>query len=408
MKIFKKIENEACVVSLDGRLDAYWADHLAAILEEAVQAGSHEIVLECSAVTFLSSAGISVLLRSRNRLQSIRGELRIANPSEAMRQVIALSRLEQVLLTSLAQAPKVRAAARRVEFERHRFDVFERRVESRLECRTIGTPTMPPHGFMAQEARKVVFGQDEFGLGLGSLGSSFDEAKDRFGEFLAAGGIAAHLPSDGTAVPDHSSSASEILFLNGLQCSGKMSRLLRFEASADVRTVPLSEVIRTSLEACAAERIGFVMVAETAGLMGAFLKKSPTVSVRGLFAYPEVRDWLSFTAERAFPKSSSLIVGVAGRGDLGPLGPWLRPLGRDAFLSGHCHAAAFSYRPVPKGDIDLDETVRSLFETQALQGILHLLADYRDINGVGETELQRGALWLSPIDQVRSEHGTVD
>jgi hypothetical protein len=71
---------------------------------------------------------------------------------------------------------------------------------------------------------------------------------------------------------------------------------------------------------------------------------------------------------------------------------------------GHLHAAAFSYRPVPKGKIELKESVRALFEGQSLEGILHLLAD--DRGGMNrESEFVRGACWIAPIAKLAGEEG---
>jgi hypothetical protein len=63
----------------------------------------------------------------------------------------------------------------------------------------------------------------------------------------------------------------------------------------------------------------------------------------------------------------------------------------------HFHAAAFPYRPLQKGRIALDATVRALFDTHALSGVLHLLCDPREIQGAGESEFTRGALWIAPV-----------
>ena len=65
------------------------------------------------------------------------------------------------------------------------------------------------------------------------------------------------------------------------------------------------------------------------------------------------------------------------------------------------HAAAFSYRPVPKGKIELKESVRGLFEGQTLEGILHLLHDHREGGPGRQSELLRGACWIAPIGTIR-------
>jgi hypothetical protein len=91
------------------------------------------------------------------------------------------------------------------------------------------------------------------------------------------------------------------------------------------------------------------------------------------------------------------------QGDAGALTPVLRPLGSKPNLIGHFHAAAFTYRPVQKGEINLQETVRSLFKTQSLQGVLHLLSDDRSIHGAGESEFLCGAFWAGPISEISTE-----
>ncbi len=96
-------------------------------------------------------------------------------------------------------------------------------------------------------------------------------------------------------------------------------------------------------------------------------------------------------------RSTALVVGVVVRSDPGPLAPMLRPLDRAKSLWGHAHAAAFSYRPLPRGELDLRATLTELFEQQSLLGILHLLADHREAVGLGESEFIRGGGWFAPI-----------
>jgi len=75
----------------------------------------------------------------------------------------------------------------------------------------------------------------------------------------------------------------------------------------------------------------------------------------------------------------------------------LRPLGSETWPQGHFHAAAFSYRPLKKGPLDLKMTVATLFEAQALQSVMHLINDTREISGAGESEFARGACWVGPV-----------
>jgi hypothetical protein len=238
------------------------------------------------------------------------------------------------------------------------------------------------------------------------LGQSFEDCQGRFGEFLAAAGAAAYLPTDGTNVPDYfllgGSTVPRVRLCYGLVFEGTFARLARFEARRDTGTVTLTELVEAGLDLSGADCAGLVLVAESAGLLGAALRRSPALEgpTDDPFAHPRIRDWLSFTGEHVGRGTTALVVGVAARGDGGALAPLLRPLGAGPSPVGHFHAAAFSYRTLPRGEIDLPATVAALFEQQSLRSVLHLLGDYREASGTGESEFVRGACWVGPITDV--------
>jgi hypothetical protein len=79
--------------------------------------------------------------------------------------------------------------------------------------------------------------------------------------------------------------------------------------------------------------------------------------------------------------------------------PLLRPLGQSE-LAGHFHAAAFSYRPVKKREMDLQAATARLFEAETPQAVLHLLNDNREITGAGQSQLAAGTCWMGAISDV--------
>jgi hypothetical protein len=288
------------------------------------------------------------------------------------------------------------------------FDVFDLAPGSSLRCRLVGRPELLDGcRFTAADCRWLRFPDSTFGVGLGGFGRTFEECRGRFGEFLAAAGGVAYLPTDGTNVPDHLLAAGalvpEVAVLYSLVCDGAPAQLARFEATEAHAT--LTELAGACLEISAADCIGVVMVAESAGLRGAALRRSPVLaSARAPFAHPEIREWLSFTSERAFARSLALVVGVAARQAPPALASVLRPLGSaPQHPSAHFHAAAFSYRPLQKGRIDLRTTVAALFAGETVEGVLHLLNDDREIVGGGDSEFVRGACWIGPLGDIRME-----
>ena len=407
MEIITQQLADALEVKVKGRLDNYWCEHLQRNLEELVRGGAHHLRLNFSGVSYLSSAGVGLLVRYYRQLKDIGGSFVIITPSEHVKLVIELCHLSPLLLSQqpAATPPVSRVEPRRFTTPAASFELIERSAAKSLTCETIGDPALlQGSGFGPHDCRAVRFPAATFGLGLGAFGHGFDDARVRFGEFLAVAGSAAYLPTDGTNVPDFMVSSGDLVpelnTLYGLRCDGAFPRLLRFEASAPTNTVSLADILHTALEVAGSASIGIVIVAESAGLVGAALRRSPAVE-RASFQYPEIRGWLSFSTERLYARSLALVVGVASSAPSGLFASLLRPLGAGVGPSGHFHAAAFSYRPLQKGEIDLKSTVTALFESESLQGVLHLLTDDRQAAGPQQSEFVRGACWIGAITGVQ-------
>jgi len=404
----QQVEN-ALAVKVRGRLDNYWTEHLRTNLEEFVRGGAHVIRLDLSEVSFLSSAGVGLLVLTYRQLREIGGTLTIASPSVRVKQVLDLCKLSPILLTSQARAKPIerKSEIRRFTSTSAAFEMLECFSQKPLTFELIGDPgLLKSCGFGPKDCQSLKFPASTFGLGLGAFGHGFEDAQSRFGEFLAVGGSAAYLPTDGTNVPDFMVCSGDLVpevnVLYGLRCEGGFTQLLRFEAANVDSPIAFSDLVATALGVTGAPAIGMVMVVESAGLVGAALRRSPAtapVTNTSPFQYPEVRTWLSFSTERLYSRSLVLISGVAASFASDPLASLLRRMGSEASPLGHFHAAAFSYRPLKKGNIDLKATVSTLFETETLQGVLHLLTDDRKAAGPQESEFVRGACWISAVSE---------
>jgi len=432
MQISKQLRGGTVELKVEGRVDSYWADHLAAAVDQEIRQGSHHIQLDLSQVAFLSSAGIGTLVRLYKDLKSIQGSFAVSDCSRNVLKVIQLSKLEDLLVVKAMPEFLPTNEARRsatvegpaptsmTQIERSGaiYEVYPLAPESKLECRRLGDATLLERcGFGKEHCRTMQFSDSAFAIGLGALGEHFEECRGRFGEFIAAGGAVAYLPTDGTNVPDFllagGTTLPEVQVCYGIACQGAnpqpFSSLIRFEAKKSSEPVALSRLLESCLDLSNAQRIGMVMIAESAGLIGAALRRSPVVAASepNAFEFPRIRDWLSFTAERAYAKSVVLLAGIAVRGSAEALAPVVRPFpnasSSELVVVGHFHAAAFSYRPVQRGQIDLRASIKTLFEGQALEGILHLLSDDRALSGGGQSELVRGASWIAPISKITAE-----
>jgi anti-anti-sigma factor len=391
MEIQRRTENATLVLALAGRLDATWADAVEAALAAAVRDGEHRIALDLAGVDYISSAGLRVLIAAYKQLAAIQGGFSVRNPQSGVAKVIELSGLGMLLAITAAPAPATQVA-KTFETESASWEGFG--VSEATAARALGNGS----AFDISSGGRVEFSARRFGLGIAALAESRAEAAPRLGEFLAVAGCAAHLPPGGSIRPDFLMSEQALTpvawVASGLVIEGEPSLLLRFETGAKSRGIPFAEIARAALENSGADAAAFVLVAETAGLVGASLRRSPDGTSAGALDFPAVRDWLNFTSERAFRDTTSLVTGVIARPG-SSFETHLRPLAGG--LLAHAHAAVFPYRPIRKGGIPLEETVRGLFESGGMQTVLHLLNDNREPDGAGDSEFTRGACWVAPI-----------
>jgi anti-anti-sigma factor len=413
MEIVRRQQEGYLEVVFEGRLDGYWAEHLSTAVGEAMHEGKHAVRVNLAKASYISSAGIGVLVQLYHQFTAVNGTFAITEPSAAVKKVLDLvgvgSFLTGAATVAQAAAPKSGPAAAAVapepaverrEIGGTAFEIHRLKDSAELVCRVVGDPSgLGKASFTASHCRSISVTENRFALGLGAFGDDFEQSRDRFGEFLAVSGAAACQPTDGTNVPDYMTSSGsfvpKVSTLYGVYCEGAYSKLVRFESAAG-SPATFSSVIDACLESAGTKTAGFVMVAESAGLMGAALKKPP-VSGGGLFQFPEIRKWLNFSPERCHTRALIVIVGVATVDPPMALEPLVRPLAKRTKTAGHFHAAAFGYRPLQKGKLDLRNTIRGVFDAGGLQGVLHLLADDREIAGGGESELLRGACWVGPV-----------
>lgn len=391
MEISQSKSADTLVIALAGRLDANWCGHVENSLLAAVRAGEHRIHLDLSAVPYISSAGLRVLLSAYKQLAAIKGRFLVINPSAAARTVLDMAGLGMIISEVETEAAVADARGREAQSAHARYEIFGEASKNPFNLTTHGEAAWLS-GRSTAPAPKLTFGPQAFALGVGALGADESDSAARYGEFLAVAGSAAFQPSDGSSRPDFVLSEGSLVpegFLPlGLSGAGEFDLLARFEAEG---TVGLTELARSALSFAGSSTVALVALAETAGLIGASLRRSPAAGVsEEPLGFPQIRDWLSFTTERAYRDTTSLLVGVVSTN----AHPLLRPLGEG--LYGHVHAANFPYRPLQKGRLELTPAVAELFEAHNLQAVLHLLSDSREFSGSGESEFLRGALWISP------------
>jgi anti-anti-sigma factor len=403
-------------LKLQGRLDANWADLVAKAIETAIRAGHHEIDLDFAEVSYISSAGIRVLLKYSKQLAAARGTLRVVRPTETVFSVIRLSGLQGILLTPTRQpqasASTAPATPGAEQAEPHRwssqgidFESYELSSAGTMQGQVIGRPESFSKGQLSfAESQRLRCTGDTLAVGLGAFGLRPEDIQGRLGESLAVAGMAVTLPTDGSSLPDYQLTEGELVpelhLAYGLVATGVFSRLIRFDAGRSQRgVVGLGDLVESVLQELQSVCAAFAILAESASVVGAMLKRSPALADRqSVLAFPAIRDWLTFTTDRTDDRNIVLIAGVAERVPRPETALYLRPIGPGTQAHGHFHAAVFPYRPLPKGKLELTETASAVLGTESAQSVMHLLADERQFEGLGQTDLMRGACWASPLN----------
>lgn len=412
MEIHRQPQPEMMVLRLVGRLDAAWSGHVGDAIAECVQTGHHALGIDMAGVDYISSAGIRVLLFHSRQLKEIEGRFVLLNTAGEVRRVLLLAGLDALLHETAppresagsGERPSGGATALIIGKDGARAEAHDLDAGATMSAREIGDAECWLRGDGDPGSLEAAdFGGGLMGVGLGALGGG----EIRLGEFLAVSGAAIAQAADGTDRPDYvleqGSLVPSVRVAYGILGRGSFAKLLRFEKGPESAGMPMSDLAAACLDLTGGTAAAIVMVAETAALVGAALQRAPVHDNRagagdGLFTFPGIREWLSFTAETAFPKSTTLVVGFVEREPRRSGMKYLRPMRPGDGLVGHFHAAAFPYRPIRRGRLDLIGAVLPLFDNENVLGVLHLMNDWRSPNGVGESLFLRGACWCSPVE----------
>ncbi|MDF3307041.1 STAS domain-containing protein [Rhodococcus sp. T2V] len=87
------------VVRPAGRLNMVAAPRLRELVRDLVDGGTTRVVVDLSATDFIDSSGLGALISGLKAARQAGGDLRIAQPTEQVETVLALTNLNRVLRT---------------------------------------------------------------------------------------------------------------------------------------------------------------------------------------------------------------------------------------------------------------------------------------------------------------------
>ena len=97
MNIDARQEGTQLVLAPHGAIDSTTVKELDAALQAKIAGGASRVVLDLTAVPFLDSSGIGIIVRFHRALKEKSGELVVAGSCDAVLKVFKLIRLHQYL-----------------------------------------------------------------------------------------------------------------------------------------------------------------------------------------------------------------------------------------------------------------------------------------------------------------------
>lgn len=88
--------NRADLVEVVGRVDSSTANALGEALNECINGGSINVVIDLSKVDYMSSGGLRELVAALKRVKKDGGDLRLCAPSARVREVLDLAGLDSI------------------------------------------------------------------------------------------------------------------------------------------------------------------------------------------------------------------------------------------------------------------------------------------------------------------------
>jgi anti-sigma B factor antagonist len=85
--IHKSVEQELSVLALEGYLDAHTAPEFEKAVQAEFEAGRVRLVVECSRLTYISSAGLGVFMSFIEEIREAGGDIKICGLSPKVFQV---------------------------------------------------------------------------------------------------------------------------------------------------------------------------------------------------------------------------------------------------------------------------------------------------------------------------------
>lgn len=93
---YKGVEKDVLILSADGGLNADNADQFVKELETLVESGIRKLVVDCTKLSYISSYGVSILVRLRGKLAARGGDFKLASVQNSIVNLLEIADLHKI------------------------------------------------------------------------------------------------------------------------------------------------------------------------------------------------------------------------------------------------------------------------------------------------------------------------
>jgi len=384
-------------VNARGRIDGMTSSRIQGEIMDLIENGNRSIVADLTDVTYISSAGLRVFLVVQKQLKKAGGEIILCGLSPGVMQIFETACLlsffrvgsskEEIMAGGNFEEGSTGAVS--AEIDGISFQYAQRQAAPG-KLVAIGSQEKLPSAAYTEGDVVAVRAEDfRFGAGLASLGDRYEEYGKLFGESFIVDRSLFFLPSVRRPAVDfmlfsEEHPGMEYRFLHGFGF-GESFRYVAFFEGGDGGFVTLDRLVPALFKLSEANVLGIVFLAESKGVWGMHLKRSPIAenspeNGKDIFDPANFPEWMHFPMEPGDINNVVLGVGVALR-DREADGPQAR-----AFLpsggSYHIHVGIFSREPLSRNIDTFELELRRVATELEVFRVEHLMGKTSFGNGI--------------------------
>ena len=92
----RSLQNDVAVITVDGFLDAHTAPQFEQALQQEITGGRVKLAVDCSKLTYISSAGLGVFMGFIEEVREQRGDIKVCGLTPKVRQVFEILGFETI------------------------------------------------------------------------------------------------------------------------------------------------------------------------------------------------------------------------------------------------------------------------------------------------------------------------